>query len=282
MKIVKYLLEPDDNDKFKVDITKAEEYTVKKMDRDSGTLSNPDIIVIHYTGTLNINSDINTLFYSDKQVSVHLVIDLDGTIYQLMPLSRIAWHAGESRLLNRTNINKYSIGIEIVNPGFLTKKENGDLYTWYEKKVDSENAVLLKHKNETSERYWHTYTQSQIESVKLLCAALKNAFEIKYIVGHDDIAPNRKSDPGPAFPLKFIQNIVLDNRDDNMARVEVLRDYGQVSVDNLNIREAGNPNAKKVALPLKKGQKVQIIEEKDGWYKVETKITGWVSAQYIS
>ena len=54
-----------------------------------------------------------------------------------------------------------------------------------------------------------------------------------------------------------------------------------MKVDNLNIRKSGSGQAAKVALPLTKGQNVEIIEEKDGWFKVETKIQGWVSSDYI-
>ena len=283
MKIIKNLLEAEPSDQISVDILKANEYINNKMDRDSGILKNPDIIVLHYTGSNNINGDINTLFYSKKQVSVQFVIDLDGTIHQLMPVNKIAWHAGESRLGNRTDLNKYSIGIEIVNAGFLTEKSDGSFTTWYGDPVNKEDAVLLKHKNESKEKYWHTYTKNQIDSVKVLCDTLCDVFGIKYIVGHDDISPGRKQDPGPAFPVEKIKSQLLDNRKEatSSATASQQKDFGVVKVNKLNIRQGGNMQAAKVAMPITKDQNVEIIEEKDGWYKVETKIQGWVNGDHI-
>lgn len=283
MKINKNLLETEQGDQISVDISKANEYINNKMDRDSGVLKNPDIIVLHYTASNNIKGDIKTLFYSKKQVSVQFVIDLDGTIHQLMPVNKIAWHAGESRLGNRTWLNKYSIGIEIVNAGFLTQKSDGSFATWYGEPVKKEDAVLLKHKNESSARYWHTFTKNQIDSVKELCDTLCEEFDIEHIVGHDEISPGRKQDPGPAFPVEKIKNQLLDNRNEtaSTATTSQQKDFGVVRVDKLNIRQSGNKQAAKVALPLTKGQNVEILEEKEGWYKVETKIQGWVSSDYI-
>ncbi len=283
MKINKNLLEAEPSDQISVDISKANEYINNKMDRDSGILKNPDIIVLHYTGSNKVNVDIQTLFYSKKQVSVQFVIDLDGTIHQLMPVNKIAWHAGESRLGNRTGLNKYSIGIEIVNAGFLTEKSDGSFTTWYGDSVNKEDAVLLKHKNETKEKYWHTYTKNQIDSVKVLCETLCDEFGIEYIVGHDDISPGRKQDPGPAFPVEKIRSLLLDNRKEAASSVTASqqKDFGVVKVNKLNIRQDGNSQAAKVALPITKDQNVEIIEEKDGWYKVETKIQGWVRSDYI-
>jgi N-acetylmuramoyl-L-alanine amidase len=283
MKIIENLLEAEPSDQIAVDISKANEYNDNKMDRDSGTLKNPDIIVLHYTGSNKIDVDIQTLFYSKKQVSVQFVIDLDGTIHQLMPVNKIAWHAGESRLGNRTELNKYSIGIEIVNAGFLTEKSDGSFITWYGDSVKKEDAVLLKHKNENKERYWHTYTKNQIDSVKKLCATLCDEFDIGYIVGHDDISPGRKQDPGPAFPVEKISSLFLDNRKEatSSTTASQQKDFGVVKVDKLNIRQGGSYQAAKVAMPITEGQNVEIIEEKDGWYKVETKIQGWVKSDFI-
>lgn len=283
MKIIKNLLEAEPSDQISVDISKANEYIDNKMDRDSGFLTNPDIIVLHYTGSNNVNSDIDTLFNSKKQVSVQFVIDLEGTIHQLMPINKIAWHAGESRLGNRTWLNKYSIGIEIVNAGFLTEKSDGSFTTWYGEPVKKEDVVLLKHKNESKERYWHTYTNKQINSVKALCEVICDEFNIGYIVGHDDISPGRKQDPGPAFPIEKISSLLLDNRKGVTFSTSEpqKKDFGVVKAEKLNIRQSGNLQAAKVALPLTKGLNVEIIEEKDGWYKVETKIQGWVNGDFI-
>lgn len=263
----------------------AQEYVSKKMDRDSGTFGRGqlDTIVVHYTGGINASGAISALFKSKREVSAHFVIDVDGTIHQLMPLDKIAWHAGRSKMGARNGLNKYSIGIEIVNPGFLKKSLSGTFYTYYNQEVDASKAISAKHKNESEERYWHVYSPEQITAVGDLCIELSELLGIKYIVGHDEISPGRKQDPGPLFPIDKLREDVLNPRkfDEEPDELEVPH-FGHVSVPNLNIREHGDSSSKKIALPLGKGIKVEVLEKKEGWYKVKTDLVGWVNSKYIS
>lgn len=281
MRIEENLLVEKSSTAFELDIQRAANYGNHKPRKDSGKLKNPNTIVIHYTASNNKNSVIHTLYESSKQVSAHFVVDQKGTVTQLLPLNKIGWHAGRSRLGNRIGINKYSIGIEIVNPGFLTQKSDGNFATWYNQNIPKENAIQLKHKNEDKERFWHTYTEAQINSVFELCDAICDNFTIEHIVGHDDISPGRKLDPGPAFPLDKIQSNLLGNRKKEDEETPANNLLNTVNVENLNIRKKGSANSEKIALPLIKGQKVRILDEKDGWYKIETKLTGWVNGDYI-
>jgi N-acetyl-anhydromuramyl-L-alanine amidase AmpD len=98
--------------------------------------------------------------YKSYGVSAHYLIARDGTIYRLVKDENIAYHAGVSKVPDgRTNVNDFSIGIEIVN-------------------------------TKTSD-----YTSEQYASVKRLIASLKDKYVIKYVLGHDAIAPGRKTDP---------------------------------------------------------------------------------------
>lgn len=251
-------------------------------DKTSGRYTSdnlPDTIVIHYTGGTTLGGAQSTLQDPNVKASAHLLVDYDGSIVQLVPFSHIAWHAGKSNYNGRSGFNKYSIGIEIVNPGYLVKTGNNEFRTAYGHTVEPENAALLRHKNENEARYWHEYKEAQLVVTEKICFALKAAFPIQYILGHDEISPKRKTDPGPCFPIESLRGKILDLRsmdDDDFP------DTGVVAVDNLNIRANASASADKVAKPLKKDAIVHVLEEKDGWYKVKTEITGWVSAQYIS
>jgi N-acetylmuramoyl-L-alanine amidase len=141
-------------------------------ERPEGTIV--DILVLHYT-ELPLQKSLNILS-DDKRdgcVSAHYVLAEDGTAYRLVPEDRIAWHAGLSWWRGREALNATSIGIEIVNL-------HGDR---------------------------HDYPPTQIAALIELCRGIlarHPAIEPRNIVGHSDIAPTRKIDPGLRFPWKTL------------------------------------------------------------------------------
>jgi N-acetylmuramoyl-L-alanine amidase len=250
-------------------------------DKTSGRFksnSYPDTIIIHYTAGTTARGAVGTLVDPAVKASAHIVIDNDGTITQLIPFTHIGWHAGKSSFNGRVGYNKYSLGIEIVNPGFLNKAANGSFKTVYGNTIPEEQVVFLTHRNEQDARYWQSYHDIQVEAVRKICLAMRSTYNIQFILGHEEISPGRKTDPGPAFPLDSLRSSILENRSSDE---EEVTSEGKVAVTSLNIRASADGGSQKVALPLKKNSVVQIMEEKNGWYKVSTKIEGWVSAEYI-
>ncbi len=166
----------------------------------SGEFKNnlPDTIILHYTAGYSLQSSAEWLCNPKSKASAHVIIGKSGNIIQLAPFNFITWHAGKSKWKDRTNLNNYSIGIELDNAGQLQKREDG-YYTWFYKKVDRKNVVLAKHKFDKEVKVWEVYTKEQLVSLKALCKLLKKEYNIKNILGHDDIAPERKKDPGPAL-----------------------------------------------------------------------------------
>lgn len=168
----------------------------------------PDTIVIHYTAGPTAKSAIDTLTNPANSVSTHVVVDRDGSITQLVPFNRIAWHAGKSFHKNRSGLNSFSIGIEIVNAGRL-KQEGLRFVSWFGKSYPEDEVIFATHKNESKSSYWHKFTVAQIDATFQLCMSLKERYSINYILGHDEIAPGRKVDPGPAFPIEKLRDNVL-------------------------------------------------------------------------
>ena len=127
-------------------------------------------IIIHYTGMKNQTKAIKRLCAVNSKVSAHYFIKNEGEILNFVPDLYEAWHAGESNWKNFKSLNKYSIGIEINNPGH--------------------NHGYVKFK------------PKQISALKKLLKELKKKYKIKScnILGHSDIAPDRKKDPGEKFP----------------------------------------------------------------------------------
>ena len=131
-------------------------------------------IIFHYTGMKNENEAINRLTNNKSKVSSHYLIKNDGEILTLVPDLYVAWHAGLSSWKKYKSINKYSIGIEISNP--------------------------------CHNHYYKEFTKKQIKSILKLSNFLIKKYKIKsnFILGHSDIAPDRKKDPGEKFPWEHL------------------------------------------------------------------------------
>jgi N-acetylmuramoyl-L-alanine amidase len=239
----------------------------------------PDTIVIHFTAGSSAASSVKSLCddKSPNRASAHLVIGRDSSITQLVPFNTVAWHAGKSQHNGRTGFNQYSIGIEIDNAGELTK--TGEKYlSWFGKEYPVNEVVHLKHRNHDGLRYWHTYTEDQIVIVEEICKLLLNAYPIRFILGHEEISPTRKTDPGPAFPLDNLRDELLNQVSDDGA--EDLLKQGKVTAEILNLRVA--PENGDVLLKLPKETQLKILEEKEGWLKVVTEQIGWVKKDFVS
>lgn len=245
----------------------------------------PDTIVIHYTGGSTLEGAVSHLSKAKIQASAHLVIGRDQAITQLVDFNKKAWHAGKSQHLNRKGLNHYSIGIEIVNAGPLTKTGDGFIAS-FGKNYPASEVIEATHRNESTPRYWHTYSEPQLSCVFSICEALCERYDIQHILGHEEIAPGRKSDPGPAFPLEKLRSELLENRSEDMEDNSVdlsmqQLDQGIVKASSLNFRESPQANARLLREPLPGGMPVSILSERDGWYKIKIEQLGWVKKEFI-
>ena len=136
-------------------------------------------IIIHYTGMKTESAAIKKLQDSKSKVSSHFYIKKNGNILVLVPELYEAWHAGVSSWKNYKSLNKNSIGIEITNPGHQYGYKN--------------------------------FTSKQILSLKKLLDYLIKKYKIKkeFILGHSDISPDRKKDPGEKFPWQILSKSKL-------------------------------------------------------------------------
>lgn len=160
-------------------------------------------IVIHYTASADsIERTANYLAKENVNASAHLIIDRDGKVIQITPFHVNAWHAGKSEYLNLKNLNKYTIGIELMNWGRL-KKEGSKYITWSGKIIPESEVQLATHKNEKKESYWHKYTEIQITRTKEICELLLQEYDgIEFIVGHETYRLGEKRSRGRCFRLK--------------------------------------------------------------------------------
>jgi N-acetylmuramoyl-L-alanine amidase len=132
----------------------------------------PDMVLVHYTGMPTGEEALARLRDPAAKVSAHYLIEQDGRAFVLVPEERRAWHAGVSFWRGERNLNGASIGIELVNPG-----DDGGR---------------------------HPFPDAQIVTLLELLGGIRDRWTVPNarIVGHSDVAPDRKADPGELFPWK--------------------------------------------------------------------------------
>jgi N-acetylmuramoyl-L-alanine amidase len=138
-----------------------------------GRAITPRLVVIHYTGDNSCEGALSWLCAAQSGVSSHLVVDKDGTVYQLLPFHVAAWHAGRSEYNGEPGVNSFSVGIENVGIG-------------------------------------DSFTDEQYEANRGIIAALFNYYPIEDVKGHEDVAipPGRKTDPGVNFDWSRVVDYV--------------------------------------------------------------------------
>ena len=138
-------------------------------------------LIIHYTGMKKESEAISRLLNINSKVSCHYFVKNNGNIIRMVPDNYTAWHAGKSQWKKFRSLNKYSIGIEINNPGH--------------------------------DYDYKPFNHRQIKSLISLIKNLRKKFNINKnkILGHSDVAPDRKKDPGEKFPWSYLAKIKMVN-----------------------------------------------------------------------
>jgi len=240
----------------------------------------PRYLIMHYTAGSSSDSALTQMTDRSKQVSAHLLIGRDGSLAQLVPFNRVAWHAGVSSWQGLRGLNQHSIGIELDNAGPLDAQ--GDQWrAWFGRLYPAEEVVVARHKNGGPRRGWHAYSEKQIAVALEAASAICRQYNLVDVLGHEDIAPDRKTDPGPAFAMNSFRAAVLGRRDDAPQVFE--------TIARLNIRESpGLEGGRLPESPLAVGTRLNLLAQQGKWGQVEVldaggapTATGWVHTDYI-
>lgn len=248
-------------------------------------------LVMHFTAGRSAESSAGWLCDPRAKASAHVVVGADGSVIQLVPFDVVAWHAGASTWtddgVQLVGMNKYSIGIELDNPGRLVHAGEG----WRSLELGAEypaaEGIEATHKNETRPSGWHIYPQVQLEVAMEVALLLFQAYELKDVVGHDDIAPGRKCDPGPAFPMDSFRGRLLGRADDGPAVMPAQF----ITATALNIRRGpGTQHPPILPSPLPAGTRVGVMAADGDWRQVDVldaiggvaDLHGWVNGRYLT
>jgi N-acetylmuramoyl-L-alanine amidase len=240
----------------------------------------PRYLVIHFTAGQSAEAAVNWLCRKDSKASAHVVIGRDGKITQLVPFNRVAFHAGASSWEGLSGLNQYSIGIELDNAGRLNRVGN-QWQSWFGRMYSADEVVEAIHKNDTRLYGWHAYTEPQTQAALNLAVVLFKRYQLLDVVGHDDISPRRKWDPGPAFPMDSFRSKLL-------GRME-LRPPEYASVRLLYLRSG--PGFQHPILPsqLPKDARVEVVSTEGMWSLIDPlegvdedeESQGWVLSRHL-
>lgn len=257
-----------------------------------GGIITPKFLTLHYTAQWTAEEAISLFKKGTRNTSAHLILDRDGSMTQMLPFNVKGHHAGASFWRGYAGLNSHSIGIEIVNYGDTNLELVDDKVMDRRRQPlpdgvsdDPKHWLKAKHQlNPGATRLWQLFTQAQFDILDILVPLLIDVYNIREVVGHDEIAtpPGRKPDPGPAFPMEHYKQFADYANADAEGRYIVI-------IDDLNCR--GGPGTEfSVIRKFKSGDAFKVLKfSGDGWALIEwgdksgpaRKYRGWVHESYI-
>lgn len=246
-----------------------------------GTLD-PRFLIMHYTAGASLQSSVQWMQRPEAKASAHVVIGRDGRVVQMVPFNKVAWHAGRSSWAGLNGLNQYSLGIELDNWGPLKERAPGTWASWMGSAVPANDVIVARHRHGGPETGWHAFTPIQIETAILVGVALREKYGFQDVLGHEDISPGRKTDPGPACPLESMRSRIL-------GRAEEDQELHEATV-HLNVRTGPGVEFDRVdGCPIPPGTRVVILGDSGMWREIDVvgpvaevhDIHGWVHGRFL-
>ncbi len=281
---------------------RIEDIWFKQSSNLSGTIA-PTVIVTHYTTGWSGKGSRDWLLgaaggTSNRITSAHVVIDHDGTAWQIAPFNRRAHHAGPSKYGTLRDLNSHAIGLEFANPGWM-KPLGGN--RWVDdngvvKTADQLNSrggfTEAPHPRVGSQIYgWPLFSERQLATGREIVLALIRKYAIKAIVTHEEIDTRGwKTDPGPAFPQQSFVDLLGEEQEPDEPQVLYavnatrLNIRGGPSIDADRIDPPGSlPNDTRVAIERMSGVWAYVTVKKvpAGAQDVPLGLKGWVHSGYL-
>jgi N-acetylmuramoyl-L-alanine amidase len=254
-----------------------------------GEIFKPRYLIIHYTAGRSAESSADWLCQPRARASAHVVIGKDGKIIQLVPFNVVAWHAGKSRwtagATELVGMNRYALGIELDNPGKLVRQGR----KWWSLSLgasfDDAEVIEATHKNEGQPAGWFAYPQPQLDAALEVASLMFATYGLEDVLGHDDVAPTRKVDPGPAFPMESFRTKLLGRADDTTSVAPRF-----ATTAPLNVRRGpGTEHEPVIPNGLPVGTTVEVLAQAGSWRQVDVlepigglhDVQGWVHGRYL-
>jgi N-acetylmuramoyl-L-alanine amidase len=241
-------------------------FKFKRSPNTTGGTITPKFLVMHFTASHIADHAVDWFMNPSSKVSAHIVLDRDGSITQMVPFNVVGWHVGASYWKGHSGLNSHSIGIEVVNYGFGGGMRDGLVQPRRKGDFDPakwgkpEDWVHAEHPLEPGRPlYWQRFTEEQLAVLDWLTPMLVDHYRLREVVGHEEVAipQGRKTDPGPAFPLRYFKQFADFRNGGAEGNYTVV-------VDDLNMR--GGPGPEYTILSkLQRGTVVKVLKHEGKW-----------------
>ena len=244
----------------------------------------PRGIILHDTaGRLEKGNAVNWFLKPEAKSSAHLTIERDGSVTQQVAFNRRAWHAGKSCYRGEEGVNAFAFGIEMVNLGRCNKLRDGSIQPWF--KGDYRDGTDGLHFAFAASRahgkgWWLDYSAAQIRTVTAIAQSLIEKYQLSFIAGHWEIAPGRKIDPNPLFPLEPLRNALLGAKGEQGGPMVIadanLRRWPSYADNVIRVLEKGTP------LTIIRSGHYKPLGHAELWHLVDAgDQQGWVNGTLI-
>ena len=250
----------------------------------SGEFSPRGIILHDTAGRLEKGNAVDWFLRPEAKASAHLTIERDGSVTQQVAFNRRAWHAGKSSYRGEEGVNAFAFGIEMVNLGKCNKLRDGSIQPWF--KGDYRDGTDGLHFAFAASRahgkgWWLDYTAAQIRTVAAIAHSLIDKYALSFIAGHWEIAPGRKIDPNPLFPLDALRNALLGAEGEQGAPMVIadanLRRWPSYADNVIQVLEKGT------ALSIIRSGNFKPLGNAELWHLVETgNQQGWINGSLVA
>ncbi len=265
----------------------------------------PRYLIMHYTGGSGASGSYDWFADPNSKLSAHIVVGRGGAVFQSVAFTDRAWHCGSSSWREHDGtlldgLNDHAIGIELANAGPCRKTASGLWKNGLGVVVSSDDLIEARHKNgdvwfkanpahgiiqgSVAEPGWETFSSVQLETARAIAVALVDHYGLVDVMGHDDISPGRKTDPGPLFDIMGFRDSVMGAGTGGPNLWEVRPG----TPDGLAIREGPSKNFEKVREEnLAVGTRVEFNEADGRWWHVtvldgdDSALDGWVYSKYL-
>ncbi len=223
----------------------------------------------HKAGYINGNRN-------NVESPAHVLINRDGLVSQFIPFNEKADQPLDGSWDGMKDLASRSVIVMFENYGRLEK--NGDHFiASCGSKVDTSDVFTGIHQNEESLSYWQKFTESQVLVAEKIIRCLTSTYQVKYILGYEEVSPGLQTDPGPAFPLEIMRRkIMKETIVDQSEELSVINIAQQVDlssiINNQHIEDGEKKDAKIVNIRRKSG----------GWYKVNIDLGGFIKEEWVS